>query len=633
MSVNTDSKDEDVNEKLEDTNTNNNKESEKISDKKKKENLIEKFFFKKGKFILISFISIALILSLIMFITDKVVYKNSNIEKFESLLEKDKIGKLAITEHGRLITYSLKKSENDFKKYEVIVFQNYFDLNPDIYKDLKKKEVEIVGTSVKTDYKDALFKVVYLSIMLLFGVYILYMVFGMNKSRVEHIKKEKTRFSDVGGLGEVKKELENIIHYLNNREEMKAYVDKLPKGILFEGSPGNGKTLLARVIAGESNTPFFYISGADIEGGIVGQGAGRVRDIFKTVKNAAKEEGKAILFIDELDSVGTKREKKTVVETNQTINAILTELDGFNESDNVLVIGATNLASQLDSALIRSGRFDRIITIPLPSKKDREEILSLYLNNKKAMVCEEVYDLDYLKILAEQTQDFSGSDLSRLINDSLLLAYDDKSKVTIKHLRESYLRMVMGLPKGEIYSELDNKIVSYHEAAHAVVHMHESNLGYRGFAYGTVRPYGEAGGHVSLIESDIKFFKKSDYYKKVKVLLAGRAIEEKILDGDFTGGAQNDLSKVNNILYNYVTMSGMSENYKNLYIDKDINNLKADWIQDEINNLREKLYAETKEIINSEFKNVEMLANYFIINKDIDFNEIHEIFKEIYPEK
>ena len=556
---------------------------------------------------------------------DMMAIKSGSMTKFEQLSAKGDIKKVLVEENLGRITYETKD-----KVYRTSILRNYFEINPKVMKDLKKHDAKVVvkaGQSTMSTVQSIFSMLLVIAILLYLGK----LMIGMGKVKLDYVTNEKARFTDVGGMDNVKKELQKLVAYMTNPEGLKDYVDKIPKGILFEGDPGNGKTLFARVLAGESNTPFFYISAADIEGSFVGQGSSRVGTIFKEVKEAAEKHGKAILFLDELDAVGMDRSKRTVSETNQTLNKILTELDGFTPNQNILVIGATNLASSLDPALVRSGRFDRVIKIPLPSKEDRKTIVSLYLEKKKDKIDPKIFEIDYLDVLADQTAGFSGADLSRLVNDALLMAYEEKSLVTILHLRESYLRIVMGLPNDTILNEEDERIVAYHEAAHAIIGMATSSLGARAIAYGTIKPYGQAAGHVSSIEDERMLRTRSSLKSRVYMLMAGRAVEDKLLNGDFTTGASNDLMKVNNLLYRYVTEFGMSEVHKNFYVDDKFGDLNTKWIQDEVQKMRDELYADTVRLVDEHFDQIVDFSEYLLAHKEIDRDVILERYGSVYP--
>lgn len=583
---------------------------------------------KKIRNIIIGAVALLLLLVTTTAIINNVIVKDGNLVSFEKLVKEDKIKSVVVKETLNELNYTTNKN----KIYSMRILRNYFEINPEILNELKKNKVDLKITS-GVHAGNLISQLISLLILAVILFFFINMFSGMNKVNLENIQKEVTKFDDVGGLDNVKKELKTLVAYLKDPEALRTYVDKIPKGILFEGDPGNGKTLLARVIAGESDSPFFYISGADIEGSFVAQGAGRVGNIFKQVKKAAAEHGKAILFIDELDSIGTKREKRTVVETGQTINKILTELDGFTKNENILVIGATNLASQLDNALVRSGRFDRIIKIPMPGLGDRKKILDLYLSKKIDILDPVLKEINYVDTLAKQTDGFSGADLERLVNDSALMAFENKGLIDIKCLRESFLRIVMGLPNDAEVTEEEEKIVAYHESAHAVIAMATSEIGVGAISYGTIKPYGQAGGHVSIISENSFLYKKSDFYRIIKQLLAGRAVEDKLLDGDYTSGASNDLMKVNQLIHKYIIECGMSPDNENLYIDPNLTDVKSDWIQEEVKKLRDKLYNETKIAIEENYNEIVKLADYLLEHKEIDQDKLIELFGERYPNK
>lgn len=554
-----------------------------------------------------------------------VTIKSGSMAKFERLVDQHKIKGVVVEENLGRITYETKDA-----RYRTAILRNYFEINPDVLAQLNDDKAKVVvkaGQSAMATAQSVFSMLLVIALLLYLGKFL----GGMSKVKLDYITDEKARFTDIGGMENVKKELNTLVAYMKSPDGLKEYVDKIPKGILFEGEPGNGKTLLARVLAGESNTPFFYISAADIEGSFVGQGASRVGAIFKDVKEAAAKHGKAILFLDELDAIGMNRSKRTVSETNQTLNKVLTELDGFTPNENILVIGATNLADSLDPALVRSGRFDRVIKIPSPSKKDRKLILELYLEKKRDKVEPIVWEIDYLEVLANQTQGFSSADLARLVNDALLMAFEDRSNVTILHLRESFLRVVMGLPSDESIHPEDDRIVAYHEAAHAVIGMVTSSLGARSIAYGTIKPYGQAAGHVSYVDESRMLMSKKMLENRVYCLLAGRAIEDSLLGGDFTSGASNDLMKVNQLLHRYVTEFGMSRTKPNFYADANFGDTKADWIQEDVQELRERMYARTVNMVNDYREDIDLLANYLLEKREIDQDEILELFGEKYP--
>lgn len=511
-------------------------------------------------------------------------------------------------------------------KYIVEYPRTYLAENPEILKELASKGIE-VKTEAGTGDKLLLITEI---IRILFIVVIIFIVYRMVADSfasmdVKEVTEEKITFADIAGYEYVKEELQEIIDFLNNPKEFERYTDRLPKGVLLEGPPGNGKTLFAKAVAGESKTPFFQISASDIEDKYVGSGARRVEKIFKTVRKKAEESGKVILFIDEIDAVGMKRESRTVQETNQTINKLLTEMDGFDKDTRVIVMGATNLSSVLDVALTRSGRFDRIIAIERPTVKEREAVIRLYLHKKGDLVHPEVEEELYAYVLAQQTEGFSNADLDKLINEASLIAKKKKEDhVTIKTLREAFTKIVAGVKTNRHVSEEDKRIVAYHEAGHAVAQMITSPSGYKGIAYVTITPHGQSMGHVSPV-SEERLIRKSDVENKIKVALAGRAVEEKILDGDYTVGAANDLKQANEYLLGYVTKYGMSSTNENLYIENLDENKTV--VQAEIKVAREHLYKETKKLVHTHFDIVEKIAEHLIIKGSIEQHELPELLK------
>ena len=601
---------------------------------------------------------------------DKIIYNEATKEV------EYKVNKKGIEQSREFYYQEKKKEDSKLKKDDVALRQaimssgmfktkvpnNYFAVSSNTYKKLMtaNTKLEIVSSGNVSSIINGLFS---LGILILIAYSVLSMMGGLTKNNLEQINDTKYRFKDIGGLNTVKKELQHIVYMLKNRDNVKEFVDKIPKGILFEGAPGNGKTLLAKALAGEAGVMFFYISASDIEGKFVGEGANRIASIFKEIHEAIKENGAAILFIDELDAVGINRNKRTVSETNQTLNKLLTELDGFNDSSNLLVIGATNLASSLDPALVRSGRFDRIITIPNPNERDRKAILKLYLDKHKEKIEPSVFDGDFLDILSLQTSGFSSSDLSRVVSDSLLICLTEdiesqqattsnemtkektlkeneqelsktiesntKKLVNEKHIRESYLRVVMGLPVERETADSTLQIVAYHEAAHAIIAMATSTDGYNAVAYGTIRPYGNAGGFIHFVQSTKRLTRKSDYEARILTLLAGRTIEEMVLDGDITDGASNDLEQVRKVIESYVSKVGMSEGLENFYNEK-ADTTKVSVAVDEL-----LIYFTDKcrELVAQHYAEIENLAHYFYAGNDLDRKDIVERYQHVFPAK
>ena len=443
---------------------------------------------------------------------------------------------------------------------------------------------------------------------------------------VKEVENESVTFDDIAGYEYVKEELAEIVDFLKNPKDYARYTDKMPKGVLLEGPPGNGKTYFAKAVAGETDTPFFQISASDIEDKYVGNGAKRVEKIFRTVRKKAEETGKVILFLDEIDAVGMKRESRTVQETNQTINKLLTEMDGFEKDSRVIVIAATNLSSSLDNALTRSGRFDRILAIARPSLKEREAVISLYLKKKKELVHAEIYEENYAHVLAQQTEGFSNADLDKLVNEASLIAKKKKADtITIKTLREAFTKIVAGIQTNRFVSDEDKKIVAYHEAGHAMVQLMTSNKGYKGVAYVTITPHGQSLGHVSPV-SEERLLRKSDLEHCIMVTLAGRAVEEKILAGDYTVGAANDLQQANHYLLGYVAKYGMSDSNQNLYIEQLDENKQL--VQQETKYVREKLYDRTKKMVEKHFDIVEKLALHLLQSQSIEQHELPALLKD-----
>lgn len=373
--------------------------------------------------------------------------------------------------------------------------------------------------------------------------------FAKSKARVE--SNVKVRFKDVAGCEEEKEEVKEIIDYLRSPKKFTDMGAHIPKGILMVGPPGTGKTLLAKAVAGEANVPFFSISGSDFVEMFVGTGASRVRDMFKIAQKSAP----CIIFIDEIDAVGRQRGAGMGGgndEREQTLNQLLVEMDGMTDNAGIVVIAATNRPDVLDPALLRSGRFDRRVTVSLPDIKGREAILQVHARNKKL-----ASDVS-LANLAKRTPGFSGADLANVLNEGAILAVrKNESKVTMTDLDEAIDRVMMGpAKKSKKYTEKDKILVAYHEAGHAVIglKLEDADMVQKV----TIIPRGDAGGYNLMTPREEKYFhRKSEFIAQITGLLGGRTAEE-IQFGEISAGAVNDIEKLTEIAKNMVRVYGMS---------------------------------------------------------------------------
>lgn len=378
--------------------------------------------------------------------------------------------------------------------------------------------------------------------------------FGQSKARITDPsdKNNRVTFKDVAGAREAKEELKEIVDFLRNPKKFLEIGAKIPKGVLLTGAPGTGKTLLARAVAGEAGVPFFHLSGSEFVEMFVGVGASRVRDLFKMAKRASP----AIIFVDEIDAVGRVRGGGYGGgndEREQTLNQILVEMDGFEPADKVIVMAATNRSDVLDPALLRPGRFDRRVTLDLPDRRDREDILNVHAIKKP--LAEDVN----LKVIAERTPGFSGADLASLMNEgAILAARENRKTVAQKDLIRSIEKVMMGPErKSHLMTKKEKEIVAYHEAGHALVAsvLPDADPVHKV----TIVSRGSAGGYtLKLALEEKKLYSKKEYLDDIAMSLGGY-VAEKIVFGDVTTGASGDIQGLTNLARAMVTRWGMSE--------------------------------------------------------------------------
>lgn len=460
------------------------------------------------------------------------------------------------------------------------------------------------------------------------------MSFGKSKARLHDKDKSKTTFDDVAGVDEAKEELEEVVDFLKNPKKYQAIGAKIPKGVMLVGPPGTGKTLLARAVAGEADVPFFSISGSEFVEMFVGVGASRVRDLF----NKAKRNAPCIIFIDEIDAVGRHRGAGMGGghdEREQTLNQILTEMDGFETGTNVIVMASTNRPDILDPALLRPGRFDRRVMVGLPDLKGREQILKVHARNKPL-----AKDVN-LDTIAKGTIGFTGADLENLMNEAAILAAKhDRKTISMQDILMSIEKVVLGPErKSKVMSKKEKKLTAYHEVGHAIIgHLlpgcdpiHKVSIVSRGMAGGVTW---------SLPQEDKNYIARSDFEDDLCMILGGYVVEEEFF-GETSTGPSSDLKKATKMTRNMITKYGMSElgpivfgdDNDEVFIGKDFGHVKnySESSAAEIDKLMrksiQKAYKRAKEIVQKNKKLIEKISEDLIKRENMSGDEFRKYFQ------
>ncbi len=589
--------------------------------------------------LIIGVICVILISSILDSSNNKLAYS-----ELVAKIESGDVKEIEIASDGSKADVKLK-DENLIKQVNIPSIDNLMDTLQDSMK---------TGSIKVTEKSESVWMFI-LSLLTPFGILIIFFIFwflfmnsgnqanggsktmSFGKSRARMLgptDKNKVTFDDVAGVDEEKEELEEIVEFLRNPKKFTDMGARIPKGVLLVGSPGTGKTLLAKAVAGEANVPFFIISGSDFVEMFVGVGASRVRDLFEE----AKKKAPCIIFIDEIDAVGRQRGAGLGGghdEREQTLNQLLVEMDGFSANEGVIVLAATNRPDVLDKALLRPGRFDRQIVVSSPDVKAREQILEVHSRKKKL-----ADDID-LRTIAKNTSGFSGADLENVLNEAALLAARrNLTEIGMTEIEDAMVKVTMGPEKRtRVRSDKEQKLVAYHEAGHAVVSrflptqdpVHQISI----------VPRGMAGGYTMYRPTEDKsFMSRTEMVENIISLLGGRVAEKLILD-DISTGASNDIERATKIARSMVTKYGMSErigtitlgqNQEEVFLGRDFAQSKeyseetAGIVDEEVKSIIDFAYKKAEEILKEHIDKLHSVAGVLLEKEKIDGEEFDQIF-------
>jgi cell division protease FtsH len=560
--------------------------------------------------------------------------------KFKQYIKAGSVSKVVVGQD--FIKGQFRDSAGVLKKFRSIPMND-----PNLIKDMEENKVLEFSSAEKGGWLSSLLMGCLPMILFLFVWFFLMkgmmsgsgkqaMSFGKTKAKLAgNNTTKKVTFKDVAGCSEAKEELQEIIEFLKDPAKFQKLGGKIPKGVLLFGSPGTGKTLLAKAVAGEAGVPFFSSSGSEFVEMFVGVGASRVRDLFDQGRKSAP----CLLFIDEIDAVGRHRFAGIGGghdEREQTLNQLLVEMDGFDTKEGVILIAATNRPDVLDPALLRPGRFDRQVVVPSPDLKDREEILEVHAKKIK------LNSAVNLNIVARRTPGFVGADLANLINEAALLAARNGQKtVNMKNMEEAIDRILAGPQrKSRIMSEKEKKVIAYHEAGHTIVAkllptadpVHKVSI----------VPRGPALGYTLQVPKEDKYLiSKTELLDRLAVLFGGRVAEE-VIFSEITTGAQNDISKATEIATRMVMEFGMSEKIgpmalqrpnEEVFLGRDISRevrhsgKTSELIDEEIKRIIDGAKAKAVKLIKDNSAILDKLVNYLLDRENLDGEEVDKIMK------
>ncbi len=566
--------------------------------------------------------------------------------EFMEAVENKEIKEINVTPNSQSTVYTIRGKLKDYAENETFSF-NMPLTNETMVKLLDAEDKAGFKLTTSTDPSSSpflLFLINILPMVLIVGVGFYFitkqmgsgsksMDFGRSKARLSG-GETKVTFKDVAGLEEEKEEMSELIDFLKSPKKFQKMGARIPKGVLLVGPPGTGKTLLAKAVAGEANVPFYFISGSEFVELFVGVGASRVRDMFKQAKQSAP----CLVFIDEIDAVGRQRGAGLGGghdEREQTLNQLLTEMDGFGANEGIIIIAATNRPDVLDPALLRPGRFDRQVTVNYPDAKGREEILAVHAKGKTFA------PNITLKNIAKRTVGFSGADLENLLNEAALLTVRrNKNAITMAEIDEAHDRVLMGpAKKSHKYTEKEKRTVAYHEAGHAVVGIKLD--GANDVQKITIIPRGRAGGYNLMLPKEETYLRtKKELLDSISGFLAGRVAEE-IMFNEVTTGAQNDFEQATKIARAMVTEYGMSdlgpiqfeEQQSSVFLGRDYNKAQnfshevAKQIDEEVRKIITNQYQVTKKIIKENLDLLKLIAETLLEYETITKEQIDYLVK------
>lgn len=601
---------------------------------------------KKG---LMPYLFLLLFIILIMYILN--IYSKTvndiTYDEYFKAITKGTVSEITLKPNAVAGVYEVTGKLDDYKKNETFFVR--IPLSDEIMSQLLKyKEINGFKMEVEPDPESRawfLFLINFLPILLLIGLAYWFfsrqmgganksMDFGKSKAKLS-ADDNKVTFKDVAGLQEEKEEVKELIDFLKDPKKFKRLGARIPKGVLLFGPPGTGKTLLAKAVAGEAKVPFYFISGSDFVELFVGVGASRVRDMFKQAKMNAP----CLIFIDEIDAVGRQRGSGIGGghdEREQTLNQLLTEMDGFGANEGIIIIAATNRVDVLDPALLRPGRFDRQVTVSLPDVRGREEILGVHARNK-------IFSRGVaLKNIAKRTPGFSGADLENLLNEAALLAVRrDRNNISMSEIDEATDRVLMGPAKvSKKYTEKEKRLVAYHEAGHVVLglKLDDANDVHKV----TIIPRSDAGGYAMMLPREETYTStRKELLERIIGLLGGRVAEELTFD-EITTGAHNDFEKATKIARAMVTEYGMSDlgpmqlehQEAASFLGRDYNKTRnfSDTVAHEIDEEMRKIingcYEKAKKIIKENKDLLTLIAETLIEVETLTKEQIEQLVKD-----